>query len=88
MRGLVCSKSGRGAFRLYPPPPFTNSYLGMYQGRNACIREMNRGFHVDPQSGCALVDLSGSVKWSLDLSQVNHSFLGIEFGTTSDLGFK
>lgn len=34
------------------------------------------------------MDHFGSVKWSLDLSQVNLSFPGTEFRAASELGFK
>lgn len=34
------------------PPPYKELPWHV-PGWNACIREMNRGFHVDPQSGCA-----------------------------------
>lgn len=46
---------------------------------------MNGGFHVDLQSGCALVDLSGSGKRSLDLSQVNRPFLELNLGQLQTL---
>lgn len=80
----VWERSFQIVFQIISPCPLTNRSTG----RNECTGEVKRGFRVVPWSRCEFVNLFGSVKWSLDPSQVNLSFPGIEFGATSELGLK